>query len=77
MITTNETIDNNWKEIEIFTCSNPSEYSASFWIGTVPPIESSLGHPFHPERTLSREKFGENDRFWFKSNFEMTITVTR
>lgn len=77
MITVNEMIDNNWKEIEMFVGSNPSQHDASFWVGTVAPIESSLGHPLKPGGTLSRERFGENDKFWFKSNFEITLTITR
>jgi hypothetical protein len=78
MTTKNESINNTWKQIDFFAISNPCLGMAYFYVGTVPPTPTDIGHPFLLNSSMLRETFPEEgDKIWFRSDRDTVLVVTR
>ena len=78
MVTRNEILTNEWSEVALSLVSNSSNYPVEFWVGTVEPLATEVGHILRPSLGFKASDFTEGSFFWFKSatNIQVKITVT-
>jgi len=69
MVTTNLKTSRSWVEIlNPFSISNSSDVDVEFWIGTVAPTASSVGHLLSKNSGgLMMDAFDDGDRLWVRS----------